>query len=254
MTAGLAPLALLGALLVGATLGLLGSGGSILTVPVLVYLADQPEKVAIAGSLLIVGAIALVGAIDHFRHGRVSLRHLLWFGVPGMIGTWVGAVLSAFVPGTVQLFVFALVMVVAAVFMLRGFKAKTAHAPAWTLALNGVLVGAMTGFVGVGGGFLIVPALVFFGGLAMHDAVGTSLAIIVLNTLSGFIKHFDLLTERGLALDWKLITVFVAIGIIGSLVGARVGRRLPQQTLRKIFAIGVLAVAGFIGWQTLPAL
>lgn len=254
MIAGITPLALLGALLVGATLGLLGSGGSILTVPVLVYLADQPEKVAIAGSLLIVGAIALVGAIDHFRHDRVSVRHLLWFGVPGMAGTWLGAGLSALVSGEVQLFVFALVMVAAAVLMLRGFSATTARAPAWMLALNGVLVGAMTGFVGVGGGFLIVPALVFFGGLAMHDAIGTSLAVIVLNTLSGFIKHFDLLAERGLALDWKLIAVFVSIGVIGSLVGARVGRRLPQQTLRKIFAIGVLAVAGFIGWQTLPAL
>lgn len=252
MIAGIAPLALLGALLVGATLGLLGSGGSILTVPVLVYLADQPEKVAIAGSLVIVGAIALTGALDHFRHGRVSMRHVLWFGLPGIGGTLLGAQLSAFVSGAVQLLVFAAVMLLAAMFMLRPLRAERRAASNTTLVGNGIAVGVMTGFVGVGGGFLIVPALVFFGGLAMHEAIGTSLAIIVLNTASGFAKHFALLAERGAVLDWKLIGVFVVIGIAGSVAGGHIGRRLPQQVLRKAFAVMVLAVAVYIGWQTLP--
>lgn len=244
--------ALAGAVLVGLVLGLLGSGGSILTVPVLVYLADQPAKVAVAASLVIVGAIALAGAAEYFRHGRVSFRHVLWFGLPGMAATWGGAKVSAYVPGAVQLLVFALVMVLAAGFMFRQVRIAPALTAAWKLVAGGVLVGALTGFVGVGGGFLIVPALAMFGGLAMHEAVGTSLAIIVLNAASGFVGHRAVLAGRGLELDWPLIGVFVVIGVAGSLAGARLAQRLPQQTLRRMFAVGVLTVAAWIGWQTLP--
>ncbi|HLU05535.1 MAG TPA: TSUP family transporter [Woeseiaceae bacterium] len=244
---------LLGAAIVGLTLGLLGSGGSILCVPVLVYLAGLPEKTAIVSSLAIVGAVALVGAFDNARHGTVSVRHLLWFGVPGMAGTWLGAQASAWVSGSAQLLVFALVMMLAAIFMLRSSRGSenAGRAAPGRLVVSGIVVGAMTGFVGVGGGFLIVPALVFFGGMAMQGAVGTSLAIIALNAAVGFAGHYLLFEEGGLELDWTLIGVFIAVGVVGSLLGGRLGRRLPQRILRRVFAVALILIALFIGVETI---
>lgn len=245
---------LLGAIIVGLSLGLLGSGGSILCVPVLVYLAGLPEKAAIVSSLAIVGAIALVGAFDNMRHGTVSTRLVLWFGVPGMAGTWLGAQASAWVPGSVQLLVFALVMALAAIFMLRSsWEAEnTRQAAPAKLVMSGIPVGAMTGFVGVGGGFLIVPALVFFGGMAMQNAIGTSLAIIALNAAAGFTGHYLLFEESGLELDAVLIGIFIVVGVIGSLLGGHLGRKLPQQVLRRVFAVALILIAVFIGVETAP--
>lgn len=159
-------LALLGALLIGLSLGLLGSGGSILTVPVLVYLLGEPPKQAIAESLLIVGGIALLGAVPYALRGLVDFRNVLFFGLPGMAGTYFGAWLSRFVSGQVQLLTFALVMLLAAYFMARPLPLKRQEGgrKPWKIVLDGLFVGALTGFVGVGGGFLIVPALVLLGG------------------------------------------------------------------------------------------
>lgn len=247
---------LLGAIIVGLTLGLLGSGGSILCVPVLVYLAGLPEKTAVVSSLAIVGAIAVAGAFDNVRHGTISVRHLLWFGLPGMAGTWLGAQVSGWVPGSVQLLVFALVMLLAAIFMLRSSRGREpgGRAAPGRLVASGVFVGAMTGFVGVGGGFLIVPALVFFGGMAMQGAVGTSLAIIALNAAAGFAGHYLLFEDGGLELDWTLIGVFIAVGVIGSLLGGRLGRKLPQQILRRVFAVALILIAVFMIVETAPGL
>lgn len=249
--------ALLGAVLIGLTLGLLGSGGSILTVPVLVYLAGEPDKVAIAESLAIVGAIAAVGAVPYARQRTVDWRSVLFFGVPGLAGTYAGATLSRLVPGAAQLALFGVVMLAAAVLMFRGRGGlEGEHAPqaAWKLAAQGVGVGVMTGLIGVGGGFLIVPALVLLGGLPMRVAVGTSLTIIALNSATGFTKHLDVLGDAGLGVDWHLIGVFAAIGIVGSLVGSRVSRLVPQATLRRGFAVFLVAMGVFILWQEVPAL
>ena len=164
-------LALPGALAIGLSLGLLGSGGSILTVPVLVYLLGQDEKVAIAGSLFIVGTIALVGGMQFLRAGFIQWRSVLIFGLPGMAGTYFGAVIAAFVPGTMQLALFALVMLGASYLMLRPLDLEHADSTpraTWKIAVDGLAVGVITGLVGVGGGFLIVPALVLLGGLTMH--------------------------------------------------------------------------------------
>ena len=215
--------ALLGAVAIGLVLGLLGSGGSILTVPVLVYLAGQPDKVAIAESLAIVGAIASVGAMSYARQRLVDWRSVLGFGVPGIVGTYLGAVIAAYVPGAVQLVLFGVVMIAAAGAMLKGRagmdEAARAPRPAWAIALLGASVGVMTGLVGVGGGFLIIPALVLLVGLDMRLAVGTSLSIIVLNSATGFVKYLDVLQASGGAVDWRLVGTFAAIGIAGSLVG-----------------------------------
>ncbi len=252
-------LAVLGALLIGVSLGLLGSGGSILTVPVLVYILGQPEKIAIAGSLAIVGAIALAGAVPWAWSKHVHWRSVLWFGVPGILGTVGGAALSAFVTGEVQLIVFAIVMLVASWFMLRGTPvappvpgAADHRRPIGKLALDGVAVGALTGFVGVGGGFMIVPALVLLGRLDMHRAVGTSLVIIALKSFAGFAQYLVVLDALDLAVDWQVIGVFTAIGIAGSVVGNRIGRRVPQAALKRGFGALLIPMALYILWRSWP--
>lgn len=241
----------LGALAVGITLGILGSGGSILTVPVLVYLVDEPEKVAIAESLGIVGLISLSGFIPYALKRQVHWQSILFFGAPGILGTYAGSVLAAFVSGTFQLIVFAIIMLVAAIMMFlnKAPKPKAAseyHIVKWQLALQGFGVGCMTGFIGVGGGFMIVPALVLLAGLPVTLSVGTSLAIISLNSFSGFYKHLDLLQSFDLGIDWSLILIFSAIGAVGSLVGKRVGDAIPQEDLKKGFAVFLVFMAFYI--------
>ena len=172
-----------GAIAIGISLGLLGSGGSILTVPVLVYLVGQDEKVAIAGSLFIVGSLALAGSLQFVRAGLINWRTVAIFGLPGMAGTWLGAAIAAYVSGLTQLALFAVVMLLASYLMLRPIRlADAVPAPRalWKIAGDGLAVGVITGLVGVGGGFLIVPALVLLGGLSMHQAVATSMVIIAL--------------------------------------------------------------------------
>jgi len=246
-------LVILGATLIGLVLGLLGSGGSILTVPVLVYLAHEPDKIAIAESLAIVGGIALIGAIPYARQRLVDWHSVLYFGVPGILGTYAGAGLSKWVPGAVQLALFAVVMLVAAVLMFRGRRAVERpdsevieRQPLPVIAVEGLAVGILTGLVGVGGGFLIVPALVLLGGLSMRVAVGTSLLIVAAKSTAGFWKYTEVLAEVGQQVDWNLIGLFMAIGVVGSLIGNSVGRRLPQAQLKRVFAVFLVIMGSFI--------
>ena len=238
-------LSLIGALAIGLTLGILGSGGSILTVPVLTYLVGLEDKVAIASSLAIVGAISLVAAIPQARRGLVDARSVMFFGLPGMAGAYLGADLSRYVSGTTQLSVLAALMLLAAVLMLRPVKPKTSTKTqaAWMISLEGAIIGVLTGFVGVGGGFLIVPSLVFLGGLSMQRAVATSLVIIALKSAMGFVKYVDVLNDLDLSLDLRVLVLFSAIGILGSLSGTKVGAMVSQRALRQSFA-GLLVVIG----------
>lgn len=238
---------LLGGLLVGGCLGLLGSGGSILTVPVLVYLLGHAPEFAIAESLAIVGAIAAVGAIGPIRRGAVDWRSVVFFGVPAMVGTAGGAWLGGAVAPLVQLVTFAAVMIAAAVAMLRGGRrisstegnggTRRPRGRLGWIVLEGVGVGILTGFVGVGGGFLIVPALVMLGGLTMSVAVGTSLVVIAIKSGAGFAEY---LHQFAGGMDWAAIGLFSAIGSIGSVAGASFGRRLDERILKRTFAIVVL--------------
>ncbi len=247
----------LGALLVGLVLGLLGSGGSILTVPVLVYLVGEPSKLAIAESLGIVALISLVGAIPLALRGRVSWRTVGWFGGPGIVGAYVGASLSQLMSGAVQLAIFAVVMLGAAVLMLRRTPSELVDEPDrafWKVMVDGLGVGVLTGLVGVGGGFLIVPALVVLGGLSMHLAVGTSLAIIALKSVSGFVKYLDVMEAAGLSIHWDLVLVFSGIGIVGSFVGGRLGAYVPQARLKRGFAIFLVLMGIVILGQNVVAM
>ena len=248
--------ALLGALAIGLSLGLLGSGGSILTVPVLHYLVGQPEKLAIGGSLFVVGLIAAAAAIPYALHRQVDWRNVGWFGVPGMLGAWLGATLAHWVPGPVQLASFALVMLVAAWRMLRGDATRRTDDEPYRVAVvaGGIGVGVLSGLVGIGGGFLIVPALVLLAGVPMASAVGTSLAVIALNAFTGFAKYLGVLERQSLELDWAVLLTVAGVGIVGSVAGHRLGRRLPQATLRKAFGAFLVVMGLFIAADAGPRL
>ncbi|WP_103026750.1 sulfite exporter TauE/SafE family protein [Salinibacter altiplanensis] len=247
----------LGALLVGLVLGLLGSGGSILTVPVLVYLVGEPHKLAIAESLGIVTLISFVGALPFVYRGQVSWRNVGWFGGPGIVGAYLGAYLSQFMPGELQLALFAGVMLLAAVMMFRRTASDSGQDHArlyWKVMLDGFGVGLLTGVVGVGGGFLIVPALVLLGGLPMHLAIGTSLFIISVKSISGFVKYIDVLGQAGFSIHWDLVLIFSAIGIVGSFIGGKVGSHVPQERLKRGFAAFLVLMGVVILWQNVTAL
>jgi len=238
------------------SLGLLGSGGSILTVPVLVYLVGEPEKIAIAESLAIVGLIAGAAALPRSFRGLVHWRTVLLFGLPGMVGSYLGAAAAQYVSASLQLSLFGIMMLVAAFLMARPPKLEKAgegkRRAIWKTGLDGLLVGVVTGLVGVGGGFLIVPALVLLGGLPMHLAVGTSLAVIALKSLSGFIKYQNVLSNLDLSIDWSLIAVMSLVGFGGTLIGGAMANRLPRERLQQVFAAFLVIMAAFILWQYVP--
>ena len=240
-----------GAVLIGVSLGLLGSGGSILTVPVLVYLFGQDEKLAIAGSLAVVGVIAAVGAFAALRRRQFDARAWLSLGIPGLGGAASGAWASQFVSGQVQLGTFAVIMLAAGAAMLRR-PADTATSPPTAphaalplpmLLMLGAVLGVITGFVGVGGGFLIVPALVMAARLSPLLATGTSLGVIAVNSAVGFAAHYRELSASGLQLDWLTLGAIAAAGIIGGVGGQQLASRLSATTLRRVFGVTVIVIA-----------
>jgi len=241
-------ISLFGAALIGITLGLLGSGGSILTVPILVYLLDKDGKVAITESLAIVGGIAVFAVIPHARKGLVRWRIAVLFGLPGMAGAYLGAIVGDTMHGAVQLLLFACVMLTAAWFMFKkpdkdkaGVEPKSAP-PVWLVMVEGFAVGIMTGIVGVGGGFLIVPALVLLAGLSIHHAVATSLVVIVANSWMAFFRYHGGMLDKGLEIDWPTIGMFIGVGAVGTFVGKAVGGKIDQRTLKRVFAIFLLVM------------
>jgi uncharacterized membrane protein YfcA len=257
----------IGAAVVGVSLGLLGSGGAILTVPILVYLVGHNEKTAIAESLAIVGVIALAGAIRAATQRRIDVRSALLLAFPGVVGTFVGAVLAHYIPGAVQLLLLAVLMLTAAVLMFRSgarppsdLDASIAphQRPPDSARTVGIIVaqgfglGLATGLVGVGGGFLIVPVLVLLRRLSMPIAVGTSLAIIAVNSAVGFVKYITLLRDHGVDVDWAVMGVFAALGVAGSLVGNALSGKIPKQTLKKVFAVFLVVMAVYIVYRQAP--
>jgi hypothetical protein len=250
----------IGAILIGLSLGLLGSGGSILTVPILVYLVKHPEKQAIAESLAIVGAIACFGAVREAIKGHVVWQAVAWFGIPGIGGSLLGAYLARFIPGEVQLVMLGAIMLIAAARMGATSRVRdalgerTSTAPSWLLVLIGLGLGLTTGLVGIGGGFLIVPALVLLAGVPMKNAVGTSLTLIFINCVVGFAKYQLTLASLGMGIDWNTIVVFSFLGMLGSVAGAAIGSRLNQRVLRQVFAVFLLAMAAFIIWRQMGRL
>jgi hypothetical protein len=232
-------------LLIGVALGLFGGGGSLLTVPLLVYVLGLPPREAIASSLLIVAAASLVAALQHLRAGNLRLRTGLQFGSAGMVGAHAGGRAGAFIDPSLLLLLLACMMVLSAYAMWRGRRAAlrpAPHAHAFArLVAQGLGVGLLTGLMGAGGGFLITPALVLWAGLPMPAAVGTSLLIIVLNALAGFSGY-----ASHVRIDFHLVASLAAAAVAGSFVGARLAARIDHTSLRRAFAGFVLGMAAFV--------
>ena len=247
------------ALLVGLSLGLLGGGGSILTVPIFVYVLGFAAKPAIAMSLPVVGVTSLVGALGHWRAGNVNMRAALMFGGVAMAGAYSGARLAVFVSGTVQLTLLAFVMLAAAGSMFRSGRSrngrveasaqnadeegegeKRAMSPGLVLAV-GLGVGLLTGLVGIGGGFLVVPALVVLGKLPIKQAIGTSLVVIAMNSLSGFLGYLG-----QVSIPWGFVALFTAVAVAGILVGTYLVRFVSQGALKQAFAVFLVLMGGMM--------
>ncbi|MBK8252921.1 MAG: sulfite exporter TauE/SafE family protein [Polyangiaceae bacterium] len=233
------------ALLIGALLGLLGGGGSILTVPMLVYLLGVPASSAIPTSLVVVGATSFAAMIPAARAGNVRFRAGALIAAGAVVGAFGGGKIAHFLPGTVLLAAFGALMLGAAFAMMRRraadntSEARPLGAP-FALAV-GLAIGIVSGLVGAGGGFLIVPALVLVAGVSIRDAVGTSLFVIALQSAAGFagqIAHAKL--------DTKLALIVTVASIIGAQVGVRLGRRLSAAALRSGFAWLVLILGTLI--------
>lgn len=240
--------ALVLSVLIGVTLGLLGGGGSILTTPILIYALGMEPKSAIATSLLVVCVTSIAGLVQHARAGNVHWRTGVVFGAAGMAGAFVGGLAAGWIPARVLMGLFTSLMLVTSIAMLRGRQELAPHggeAP-WKIVVNGAAVGAVTGLVGAGGGFVIVPALVLLGGLPMQRAIGTSLLVIAMNTLAGFAGH-----AGHVEVDFGIAAMVSGAAVAGSLVGSRLGTRLRPDTLRRGFGAFVLVMALFLIYRQL---
>lgn len=237
------------ALVVGLAMGLLGAGGSILSVPIFVYVLGFEAKQAIAMSLAVVGVISLVGVVRHGRLGNVNLRIALTFGPIAMLGTYFGARLSVFFSGTEQLALFGAVMLVASFFMLSdphpAPSGRRLPDVARALVVLGALgVGILTGLAGVGGGFLIVPVFILLLRLPVKQAVGTSLLVIALKAFAGFggyLTHVDV--------AWGLIGGFAAIAIVGIWIGTHLLQFLSPHAIKRVFGIFLLVMGTWILYE-----
>ena len=239
------------ALVVGLSLGLLGGGGSILTVPIFIYASGYGAKQAIAMSLPVVGFTSLVGAIGHWRSGNVHVRTAVIFGAVAMAGAFAGARLADYLAAQTQLIIFAIVMVAAAIGMFRPRRDAGADAADQRVALPlllvvGAGVGVLTGLVGIGGGFLVVPALVLLAHVPMKQAVGTSLLVIAMNATAGSVGYLG-----RVEIPWSFAIAFTAFASVGIIVGARLVRYVSQQALRRAFAVFLLIMGTFMLYQTI---
>lgn len=251
------------AVCIGISLGLIGGGGSILAVPILVYVMGVGSKAAIAMSLVIVGSVSLVGVIPHWLQGNVKLKVAAAFTPAAMLGSYLGARLTALpvITDTLQIVCFGVVMLVASTLMIREgskktavarvestelakrtVKKKTAHQYKWlAIPVEGLGVGLLTGFVGVGGGFLIIPALVLLGDIPMKQAIGTSLLIIAAKSASGFMGY-----ANQVQVDWSLVISFTLAATIGTLLGSYLTRLIDAKYLQKGFGYFVLIIGVFV--------
>ncbi|MDB0034574.1 sulfite exporter TauE/SafE family protein [Alphaproteobacteria bacterium] len=252
-------LGLLGAFVMGSVLSLLGAGGSILTMPVLVYLFSIPAVEATSYSLLIVGLTALLGSIGYFRQGTIDIKTAIIFGIPSILGVLLAryyllpSIPNEFKLGVfitkdfVIMFVFSVLMILAALMMMKKNQKRshTQDIPKnkfFLVVLEGLVVGGVTGFVGAGGGFLIIPALVLLAGLEMKIAVGTSLIIIALKSIIGF--GGDLI--GGFQTDWILVFYIMSATLVGVLVGNFLSQKFTGEQLKKYFGIMVLVIGFYI--------
>lgn len=242
-------------LLIGLSLGMMGGGGSVLAVPVLVYLFGVPATEATGDSLLIVGVTALVGAALAFRAGNVRLGAAGAFALPSLVAVY--AVRRWVVPAIPDslgfamrdqalMVLFGVLMLGASAAMIRGrAQPSERETGAWQMAVLGACVGAVTALVGAGGGFLIVPALALFARLPMKQAIGTSLLVIAGNTLVGFVGH----VQSGFVANWMFLGSVIGLALFGLAIGTLWAKRVPGEQLKPAFGWFILAMAVLIFWK-----
>jgi uncharacterized membrane protein YfcA len=250
----------LASLVIGVSLGLIGGGGSILTVPVLVYLFGVDPVLATAYSLFIVGATSLVGAFPKYKAGEINIKTAIIFGIPSIVAVYATrAFIVPAIPAEVfsigslvvtkplmMMMIFAVLMVFASVSMIRGNSSNNQEEGEQVfnypmILLEGAIVGLLTGLVGAGGGFLIIPALVLFSKLPMKQAIGTSLLIIAAKSLIGFTG--DLGKQE---MDWTLLLSVTGLAIIGIFAGNALSKRVSAESLKKGFGWFVLVMGIYI--------
>ncbi len=245
------------AVCIGLLLGLLGGGGSILTVPVLVYVLDFDAKGAIVTSLIIVVITSSIAMISYARKGCVCWKTGFSFSVTGVIGAFLGGRISAYIPDEILLLLFTIVMLIASFYMLRSKPVEAtkiplrdglcpSELPLLAIFFDGFMVGAITGLVGVGGGFLLVPALSFLVGLPIHAAIGTSLMIITLQSIAALAGHADQIN-----FDPQIVAMFSALAVTGSLIGSSLSHMISAKNLKQAFGVFVLLIACFMLYQDL---
>lgn len=230
---------------IGVALGLLGGGGSIITVPVLVYTGSLDAQTAVTMALAIVGVTSLAGSLFKARSGLVHKKAAFLFSSTGIVGALLGAQFTPLVAPRILLVLFAVLMIATAVGMLTKRNAKElaplSQCRPWRCASAGFGVGAITGFLGVGGGFLIVPAMVHFGKVPLKMAIGTSLVVIAFNSLSGLAGQL-----RHSTINWGATGSFIVMALIGMGVGVAVTPKVPRERLSQLFGWFVIAVGVFV--------
>ncbi|MEZ5287313.1 MAG: sulfite exporter TauE/SafE family protein [Vicinamibacterales bacterium] len=242
----MSPLAWLFAITIGVSLGLLGGGGSILTVPVFTYLLGYPPKQAIAMSLPVVGAAAAAGAVAALRRGTLPIGPALIMGPATMVGSYAGARAAAWLDGRAQLVLLGVTMLSAAGAMWQRSRGVTpahgsSHPHPVLVAGIGLAVGLLTGVVGIGGGFLIVPALVIVGGLPMVQAASASLLVIALSAAAGLAGYL-----RQVSFDWHVVGLFAVAASAGVIAGGSVARHVSGRRLQQAFAILLVLIAAYM--------
>jgi len=248
-------------LLIGLSLGALGGGGSILTVPALVYLLGLSPHQATTASLLVVGIAAISGAITHARAGRASVRTGAIFGLLGVAGSYAGSLASATVPANALLAGFGgLMLAVVATMIARRRMPSLSRPPGHpreggrrvaVVAATATGVGVVTGFFGVGGGFVVVPALVLVLGFGMPAAAGTSLIVVAVDSAAALAARAG---HALFALDWALVGAFAGAAVLGTLAGTRLAGRVSPERLSAAFTLLIIAVAGYTLARSLPSL
>jgi len=249
------PFGIVAMFLVGATLGLLGSGGSVLTVPILVYAFGMAMPQATGYSLMLVGLTTLAGAAVNWWRKLVSLRITAWFAIPSLISVYATrAFLVPRLPAGVERFLmlaFAMLMMAAALAMIRRRPAASnltgADCSCPALMAEGFIIGVVAGLLGAGGGFLIVPALVLLGRLPMPLAVGTSLTIIAVQSLTGFAGAY----QGGMVVDWPLLTLLTSVSLAGLVLGLLISPRVAAHQLRTAFGWFLLLAGAAIAIREL---
>ena len=241
------------AILIGISLGMLGGGGSILTVPLLLYVFHLDAKVSIAMSLLVVGSTSLAAIIPHARAGRVQWKVGAIFGATSMVGAYAAGRVAKFIPSSILLLAFGGMMLVTAVAMMRpkradaGASVERKTLPLHWIMLEGLVVGAVTGVVGGGGGFLVVPALALLAGLSMPQAVATSLMVIAMKSFAGFAGYV-----ATTPIDYSLAGMVIAAAIVGSFVGTALVSKVHPDALRKGFGWFIVVMSIFVLGQEIP--